>query len=553
MAGKIRKKMFYTPNIVLIEREFPLFFKNTQHTINTMVHFKLLAAFLLVRIASVFVVKTWFVPDEYWQSLEVGHKLAFGYGHLTWEWSKGIRSYIHPLCITGVYQALAWFGLDQVDYLILVPRILQAILSAISDYCFYKWCDRSKWAIFLIITSWFWFYTASRTLINTLETCLTTIALSLYPRHHGADAHAFLWIVAVTCFIRPTAAILWLPLCIIHMRKSAHSIVELLVKRYLLIGMIVGAAAVALDSYAHGSFIVTPVEFVRANILDGIAGFYGTHPWYWNVAIGLPTILGPITLPFVLALVQTVRNRDTYRDRFNLLITIVFTLLVYSLLPHKEFRFLLPLLPICLNITVAAISNWSRSASGWLIWFVALLLLVTNALPAVYLSWQHQRGTTDAMITVERIAREYRDPDGHPAKFLFLMPCHSTPFYSHVHQNVSMRFLTCEPNFNGLAQYKDEADQFYANPAAWLRSHIPVYPKSAMPTHTILFDSLAPSINEFLKGYQLVESFNHTDYVTDHRVGNKVLLYEHKRTLVKPTEAPNLFNEQSTTAKKQEL
>lgn len=39
---------------------------------------KVLLLFLLFRIASVFLVKTFFVPDEYWQSLEVGHKLVFG-------------------------------------------------------------------------------------------------------------------------------------------------------------------------------------------------------------------------------------------------------------------------------------------------------------------------------------------------------------------------------------------------------------------------------------------------------------------------------------------
>jgi phosphatidylinositol glycan class B len=28
---------------------------------------------------------------------------------------------------------------------------------------------------------------------------------------------------------------------------------------------------------------------------------------------------------------------------------------------------------------------------------------------------------------------------------LFLTPCHATPYYSHVHRNVSMRFLDCSP------------------------------------------------------------------------------------------------------------
>lgn len=508
-----------------------------------MIQYKVFAAFLAFRILSVFVVKTWYVPDEYWQSLEVGHKLTFGYGYLTWEWTKGIRSYIHPLLISALYHALAALGLDDVSYLVLAPRILQAILSSISDYCFYRWSNNSKWSIFFIATSWFWFYTATRTLSNTLETCLTTIALSLYPRiTNTIESHNFLWIVAVVCFIRPTAAILWLPLCIYHIRNSIHSTVELLIKRYLLIGLIVGAAAVALDSYAHGDLLLTPLEFFKANVYENIGNFYGAHPWYWYFTIGLPTILGPFTFPYVFAVVQTVQHKDIYPDRFILVITTLFTLIVYSLLPHKEFRFILPLLPICLHITADSLSNWSRKASRLFIWIVALFLVIGNALPAWYLSVQHQRGTIDVMYTIERLAREYKDPDGHSAKFLFLLPCHSTPFYSHVHQNVTMRFLTCQPNFNADENYTDEADQFFAKPAAWIRSHIPVYPPSALPTHIILFDNIEKQLEEFLKKYKLIDTLPHSEYVND-RIGHNVLVYEHVFENAKPKpQERNQFN-----------
>lgn len=39
---------------------------------------KIFLVFLVVRLLSVFLVTTFFVPDEYWQSLEVAHKLVFG-------------------------------------------------------------------------------------------------------------------------------------------------------------------------------------------------------------------------------------------------------------------------------------------------------------------------------------------------------------------------------------------------------------------------------------------------------------------------------------------
>lgn len=492
-----------------------------------MMKFKIFAFFVLLRLLSVFIVKTWYVPDEYWQSLEVAHKLTFGYGHLTWEWSKGVRSYIHPLIIATVYRALIWMDLDHVNYLILAPRLLQALFSAISDYCFYRWTNKSKWSVFVIAISWFWFYTASRTLINTIETNLTIIALNLYPRHHRPDSTKFLWIVALVCFIRPTAAILWMPLCLFHMQRSTHSMIRLLFKQYLPIGLVVGSIVIGLDSYAHGTLLITPIAFFKFNVLEGVASFYGTQPWHWYFTMGLPTIMGTFVIPFVFAIIQTLRQPQMYPERMDLMYSILFTLIVYSLQPHKEFRFILPLLPICLHITTSFLSNWSRKASYFTIWFVALFFLISNVMPAIHFSVVHQRGTNDIMESIERIAREYRHENGKPADILFLMPCHSTPWYSHVHQNVSMRFLTCEPNLTNKRFYVDEADKFFTYPKNWIQKNLLTQSKSNWPTHIVLFDNLKTKLNEFLGNYTVIKKV-YNSQLTAHRIGNNVLLYEKK-------------------------
>ncbi len=74
--------------------------------------------YILFRLSSVLLVQTWFVPDEYWQSVEVAHYLAVGYGNLTWEWSQGIRSLLYPLSISIVYKQLENFGLDNPLFLV---------------------------------------------------------------------------------------------------------------------------------------------------------------------------------------------------------------------------------------------------------------------------------------------------------------------------------------------------------------------------------------------------------------------------------------------------
>lgn len=160
------------------------------------------------------------------------------------------------------------------------------------------------------------------------------------------------------------------------------------------------------------------------------------------------------------------------------------------------------------------------------VWSAALVLLIGNVVPAGYLSAVHQKGTIDVMPKLSELAKTYRDEFGKNASVLFLMPCHSTPYYSHVHHNVSLRFLTCEPNFDKKQNYVDEADLFYNEPMKWIRSHLPVHPRSALPTHVVLFDILAPKISDFLSIYKPLEIYFHADVSTSDRIGKNVMLYE---------------------------
>lgn len=49
---------------------------------------ELLVLCVVFRVANSVLVRTYFNPDEYWQSVEVSHRLVFGSGHLyvVWRW-----------------------------------------------------------------------------------------------------------------------------------------------------------------------------------------------------------------------------------------------------------------------------------------------------------------------------------------------------------------------------------------------------------------------------------------------------------------------------------
>ncbi|XP_049820403.1 GPI mannosyltransferase 3 [Aethina tumida] len=487
-----------------------------------MKNFDVLLIFLSVRIIGAFFVQTYFVPDEYWQSVEVAHKIVFDYGFLTWEWALGIRSYIYPLIIAGFYKLLEIVGLDNPLALIYGPKVLQALLSAYSDLCFYKWSGTKKWAVFTIASSWFWFYAGSRTLINSFECALSTIALYHFPwpGKGKEDNNIFIWIIAILFVVRPTSVILWVPICLYHLTVVKGSVLKTIFLRYIPIGVTILVTSVLLDSWMHGNLLVSSFEFLKYNLYHNIGVFYGSHPWHWYLSTGLPTILGIQLIPFLIATLVVLKNRRVHPNELILLGSVVFTTAVYSFLPHKEFRFLLPLLPIAFYISSRYLSAWSRKANIFAIWLVAILIFAGNLGPSWYLGFVHQRGVVDVMEPLREIASS----DTSEKNFLFLMPCHSTPYYSYLHVNVSSRFLTCEPNFNAsITNYLDESEIFYNNPNVWLRQNYP--PNGTLPSHIISFDILAAGISDILSRYKLKHQIFHTSFPTS-RIGRYVLIHE---------------------------
>lgn len=78
---------------------------------------------------------------------------------------------------------------------------------------------------------------------------------------------------------------------------------------------------------------------------------------------------------------------------------------------------------------------------------------------------------------------------------------HLLVFYSHIHKNITLRFLTCEPNFYEEENYVDEADYFFNSPGQWIYENIQMYPTSAYPTFIVLSSELSAALREFLKFY----------------------------------------------------
>uniref|UniRef100_A0A8C2EXF8 Mannosyltransferase n=1 Tax=Cyprinus carpio TaxID=7962 RepID=A0A8C2EXF8_CYPCA len=383
---------------------------------------------------------------------------------------------------------------------VFVPRVFQALLAAYADVKLYnlvlRWetPDVARWTYFCQLCSWFTWFCSSRTLTDTMKAVLTTLALCFYslPGSKTHNSWKYLYLVSLAVVVRPTALIAWLPLLFYHCCTEKNKL-KLITRRCFPIAALALGVSTLIDSVFYGKWILVQWNFLKFNVLHNVAVFYGAHPWHWYFTQGLPVVLGP-HLPLFLhgCSLATKKHRI-------LLITVLWTTAIYSLLAHKEFRFVYPVLPLCMifsGMSLAKLQAWRKPAAA--------------------------RGPLDVMHDLQQLC-DVSDSQSSP-ELLFLMPCHSTPLYSHLHCPLNLRFLECPPDLTGNEEYVDEADVFFSNPLHWLRTSFPS--QSTLPSHILLFDCLEKEISSFLEENRFAKKAEifHTHY-PEGRVGRNILIY----------------------------
>jgi len=471
---------------------------------------------IAVRLLMAFLSQSWYVPDETWQSVEVAHHLVFHTGVTTWEWSERIRSTLHPLLFAMPLFAVKTLGLTDSwhsQYMVVIlPKLVQAVLTSLCEISLLKSVDSTEdksvasWFFLLLTFNWHGLYAGSRTLINTIEYSLTCLGISLFISARKKHSLDFLPIVSLCFMLRPTSALLWAPLILIRLNSALRSGNYSKILRVGLVCVFVVGACVLVDSLYYGALTLTPLNFFIVNVYHNLGTNYGIHPWHWYASNGLPSLLGP----FVVPLLQGLRRAPLF-----LVMPLATNMLFLSCLPHKEMRFLQSSLPFLLLVVSRHINSYKYLMQR--VW--KIVFLVGNIVLALYLSLLHQRGVVDAALWLGQQGH-LMSASGKDFSVLFLMPCHSTPLYSHIHTNITTRFLHCEPNLSGSTNYTEEADQFYADPVKWLEVNLQ---SSTKPTHLVMFDVLEKEVSKLLwtHGYQVCASFFHTHF-PEGRLGGSV-------------------------------
>lgn len=290
----------------------------------------------------------------------------------------------------------------------------------------------------------------------------------------------------------------------------------------VLCGLSVLGLSSIIDYYFYKSWTFPPLNFLYFNVVQSLAIFYGNNNWHYYLSQGYPLLL-LTALPFTVAgMYKAVSRSDdfsklssTTRNILRNLTTVsIFVPAILSIISHKEVRFIYPLLPGLHILAALPMTTYftpvfeeaipsSRNAQL----YKRLLLggfLGLNLLVALYTSTIHNSGLVNVThylrhqfemhylpeaLTALPTANHHLSNQTKNMTVGFLMPCHSTPWRSHLQYPPTSSFpgidgwaLTCEPplNLNAAekAVYLDEADQFYADPEIWLKRHMSRYPPS---------------------------------------------------------------------------
>lgn len=141
-------------------------------------------------------------------------------------------------------------------------------------------------------------------------------------------------------------------------------------------GLVIGLlCTVPLDSFFWQSFPLWP-EWIAFyyNTIQGHSADWGVSPWHYYFFNALPRLLlNPTT--YLLCIPMALLNATTRRRSLDILTPLLAFITLYSLLPHKEWRFIIYAVPGLTGVSAAGASwIWTRRSKSPLYALLSLAL-----------------------------------------------------------------------------------------------------------------------------------------------------------------------------------
>jgi GPI mannosyltransferase 3 len=304
---------------------------------------------LLLRLLFTFRCDTIYHPDEIFQYVEQAHRWAFGYGNIPWEYRYGIRSWILPGFIAGLLHILHILNIEDPNIYTAAIKVFFCVVSIsliYSSYIITRNIASEKAARIACVLTSFWYE-------------LVSIASKAIPEMISA----YLIMGAIICLVtkssREKTILFGIACSLITLLRYQYlgAVIILFIAAaikwkkqdiLIIIGILFSfvLAAGYLDYLTWGSFFASYYNNFLFNSTYKISELFGVEPpWYYFLGGAfISTIFTSFLIP-------------QHRRPWLLIICIFSIILPHSLIAHKEFRFILAVIPLCLILTAITISD----------------------------------------------------------------------------------------------------------------------------------------------------------------------------------------------------
>jgi len=452
-----------------------------------------------------------------------------------------VRSFVPVMPTFVLYVVARWLGLDTPWVVARGPLVVNAVLIAaptdVATVYISRWVIRRKetinaysmrvfgrmvlllkmteiewWALLASITSWFNGYALVRTYSNSMEAMLLSVGIALLcPNLFDTESRGR---SATSCSLRPTSALAfvlgglsvcvrftaiaaWIPIgfvCSVRRRTVQESLAIFfgLCACFGFLGVLLGTV---LDRFFYGFWAVPFLGSFHFNVMQGNGSLYGTHHPLWYLFAGLPAICG-VLLPLFVASVSMACTEPNFNARKIVVTIVLFYVALHSFSAHKEFRFMLPILHLICVLSAYCITGYYASlvdkvapgiaAPRRRLLFFYLPLLLLNYPHLLFLGFTHQAASIGINREIVKHIQEMetamsstgqRTSTAREYSIHYLMGCHSTPLYSHLHIRrgvvIRARTLDCSPQCRADPNTLCEADRFQVIPFDFIKNPAP--------------------------------------------------------------------------------
>ncbi|MBN1329787.1 MAG: glycosyltransferase family 39 protein [Candidatus Heimdallarchaeota archaeon] len=432
-------------------------------------------------------------PDEVFQSIEMVHYHIFGeYGTgqtIPWEFNEeyeygGARSWFFVFILVAIYRFVMLFGITDPLMLIGSARLFLSLLSVITVIIAYKLGSEifnkrvGLLSAFLCGIWWFFPFWASRIMTDSISSDMLFISIYLTYKAIKYDSikkkllTAFFAgiFVGLAFMFRFPSGLMGIPLFIallyvaskkVHGMKKKdcpHKRNEYFLPFIPMIMLFLGGGLMIIaqgimDLFTWGDFLQSPINFFMYNIVEGNSAHHGTAPWYAYLLGFFYDFGNYFILAFFLFFVFGLFYNKKWKSKIFFGAIFIFWLVLFSILAHKEFRFIFILLPFSMIFVSNGMDTIlkfirKKSLQNFLLGAFIIFFCASSYTMGVYQKsyyWNYAEGICTAMYWVGK-----QDDTERLAVFENVW---YTGGYAYLDKDVPCYFLSMKPWINPSETY----------------------------------------------------------------------------------------------------